>query len=276
MPGENAWLALSPGLRPFPRDCLKSSVRCVRQGPESARPPLALDVPDRAPADARQTATLTETIRALRNENWHLRSEVELLRLALQNEGTAGPQKQHAKEDGRLEEVRARCRASEEEVSRLEKVVRNCEAECKAWATLHQAWLENHGRPVKESSTAPPQAPSIPTSPPHPTPAAYGEGHGQQRDGTSSRAGVKALFLAFEEELQVDEKTPEGQRQGAGCVRGQRAQAREWLTWRDREAALKKTLREREDEVQALKLAHKRLDVALTRSERGEFVLLRW
>ena len=261
---DAAW---SPGLRPFPRDRLKSSVRCVRQGPEPARTPLGQDAPD-----ARQTATLTEAIRALRNENWHLQSEVDLLKLALQNEGAAGPQRLQEKADERLAEVSARCRASEEEVSRLKKVMRNCEAECKAWATLHQAWLDNHGRQVQESSSAPPatQAAASPLS----SPPAHGQGS-QVSAGTGSSAGVKALFLAFEEELQVDEKTPEVHGQGTGCVspsqyRGQRAQAREWLTWRDREAALKKSLREREEEVKALKLAHKRLDVALTRSERGE------
>jgi hypothetical protein len=48
--------------------------------------------------DARKTAVLTETIKRLRNENWHLLCEVDLLKLALQNE--------------KDKDMSARCRAS--------------------------------------------------------------------------------------------------------------------------------------------------------------------
>ena len=64
-----------------------------RRRARELRSPPVFDAPD-----ARKTAVLTETIKRLRNENWHLLCEVDLLKLALQNE--------------KDKDMSARCRAS--------------------------------------------------------------------------------------------------------------------------------------------------------------------
>lgn len=74
------------------------------------------------PPDVRKLAVLTETIRRLRNENWHLLCEMDLLKLALQSQKNNYPQqtpayitnynKLQCMADQQLEEMSARCRAS--------------------------------------------------------------------------------------------------------------------------------------------------------------------
>lgn len=91
---------------------------------------LEHDLPCRAPEeleefdlpDVRKTAVLTETIKRLRNENWHLLCEMDLLKLALQSQKDNYPRQTPAHltnynqlqcmADQQLEEMRARCRAS--------------------------------------------------------------------------------------------------------------------------------------------------------------------
>lgn len=153
---------------------------------------------------------------------------------------------------------------------------------------------------IPHNATAPTSSPPpAPEAPLHPDQegvgqpgkdSASGTDDGQSHAGAERRgqatAGAKALFgtinnLIFQEEQLLCSSAPPAvlgaycgqceERQGGGCPRSskQRDQARGWLNWWDREKALKTMLLEKDRVIADLKLAQRRSDVALRRSDRG-------
>ncbi len=143
-------------LRPIPRERL-------RDGKEVSAGDQSVGSPASASAGARARCESAEKLRALRNDNWHLMCELDILRRALESErsgrhaaqapevgsersaGQDGGERAATVGEGKREtpvELRAQLQAERERVKDLE-------AECRAWSTLLQsvmASMQGSGR----------------------------------------------------------------------------------------------------------------------------------
>jgi len=108
------------------------------------------------------TAGISATIRALRNDNWHLSCEIDILRLALESE-RRGQHTAHSPEGGgrpadqeatTVGEFHAQLVAVSGQLQAERERVRDLEAECRAWSNLHQSVMASaHGRGTKQAPT---------------------------------------------------------------------------------------------------------------------------
>ena len=146
----------------------------------------------------------------------------------------------------------ARCRANDEENARLKGIIKNCEAECQAWASLYQT--------VSDARTEEGQEVNM----------AAGRRARQGDDGALALFGTISRLISAEEQAEASAFGAESKAtRCAGLARNFRVDAkpRDWLHWKDREAALQQTIREQEAEMKEVRLANKRLEVALARAE---------
>ena len=104
------------------------------------------------------TTGISATIRALRNDNWHLSCEIDILRLALESE-RRGQHTAHSPEGGgrpadqeatTVGEFHAQLVAVSGQLQAERERVRDLETECRAWSNLHQSVMASaHGRGTK-------------------------------------------------------------------------------------------------------------------------------
>ena len=146
----------------------------------------------------------------------------------------------------------ARCRANDEENARLKGIIKNCETECQAWASLYQT--------VSDARTEEGQEVNM----------AAGRRARQGDDGALALFGTISRLISAEEQAEASAFGAKAKAtRCAGLARNGAVDAkpRDWLHWKDREAALQQTIREQEAEMKEVRLANRRLEVALARAE---------
>jgi hypothetical protein len=147
------------------------------------------------------TTGISATIRALRNDNWHLSCEIDILRLALESErrgqhmaytpeGGGRPADQEATTVG---EFHAQLVAVSGQLQAERERVRDLEAECRAWSNLHQSVMASAQGLGKEKERV---------------------RRGGERDG-SDNAGAKELFGTISRLIAAEESEHKPQHSSA-------------------------------------------------------------
>ena len=246
-------------LRPIPKERLRDGNPTSVPGDQSVGSPAS------ASAGARARCESAEKMRALRNDNWHLMCELDILRRALESErsgrhaaqapeggsersaGQDGGERAAAVGEGEREtaaELRAQLQAERARV-------RDLETECRAWSALHQSVVASMPASGRGSMHVPRGD------------AGSGGDRGGDGDGAAApqthaagpcsspdTAGAKALFGTINRLIAAEESALQAQaplidvasvpggaatssEDGQGRLR--RKNPRDWLHWKDKE-----------------------------------------